>query len=65
MIPRPVSGAQVGSIAAILLRFFSPVPGLHGDGPNHEEPRCGGVLEWAGVDSNHRPTDYESAALTI
>ena len=22
------------------------------------------VSEWGGVDSNHRPTDYESAALT-
>jgi hypothetical protein len=22
------------------------------------------LLQWARVDSNHRPTDYESAALT-
>ena len=24
----------------------------------------GSLERWAGVDSNHRPTDYESAALT-
>jgi hypothetical protein len=27
-------------------------------------PRNAGVSRWAGVGSNHRPTDYESAALT-
>jgi hypothetical protein len=29
------------------------------------KPRLSGAFSvWAGVDSNHRPTDYESAALT-
>jgi hypothetical protein len=29
-----------------------------------EKPRLAGLFLWAGLDSNQRPTDYESAALT-
>jgi hypothetical protein len=35
-------------------------------GSARQRPLGGGnfISGWAGVDSNHRPTDYESAALT-
>jgi hypothetical protein len=31
---------------------------------SNAEPPISGDFAWAGVDSNHRLTDYESAALT-
>jgi hypothetical protein len=36
-------------------------PGVHADA---EDAAGAGETGWARVDSNHRPTDYESAALT-
>jgi hypothetical protein len=40
-------------------------PGYHFDADSLGAPPANRLaMRWAGVDSNHRPTDYESAALT-
>ena len=72
--PRPQNNDQAiswltGTMEArpVPLREKEPLAGTHSGHTflslNRKAPTCG-AFRWAGEDSNLRPTDYESAALT-